>query len=139
MVVHGTYFGNMVKLAAVIQKAEVERGETYLYVKAQGTDSEDLLRIHSADPRALFQVHCCPPLCGQHETGDRLVHGKRVQLLVEGVAKEDWVNNLEAAAPHPDEREDELQALRRREKELAEMKAVEVKPGGEAKEGSSSS
>lgn len=107
--------------------------------EAQGTDSEDLLRIHSADPQALFQVHCCPPLCGQHETGDRLVHGKRVQLLVEGVAKEDWVNNLEAAAPHPDEREDELQALRRREKELAEMKAMEVKPGGEGKEGSSSS
>ena len=47
IVIQGLYFGNIVKLAAVVQKAEVEKGETYLQVKAQGTNSEDLLKVHS--------------------------------------------------------------------------------------------
>ena len=121
IVIQGLYFGNIVKLAAVVQKAEVEKGETYLQVKAQGTTSEELLKVHSGDPRAPFQIHCCPEHCSLHESGDRLVHGRTGYLLLEDAAREDWVNNLEAAIPVVEEKEDELRELRRRERDLEGM------------------
>lgn len=137
MVVHGTYFGNTVKLAGVVLKAEVSRGEMYLQLRAHGTDSEDLLKIHSADPKGYFQIHCCPPLCSQLESGDRLVHGKKVQRLTEGGPMDDWMNNLEEVGS-PAVGDDELKGLRDREKELERMRIDEKKPDKEERLVSSS-
>ena len=50
VITEASYYGHKVKLFGTVNKVEVDGGAMYLYMKALGTTSEDLLRIHSGDP-----------------------------------------------------------------------------------------
>ena len=43
------YFGAQCKIAGKIKRLEVEQGDTFLYLRARGTDSEELLKMHTRD------------------------------------------------------------------------------------------
>ena len=63
-----SYFGGQVKLAGVIQRVEVLRNASYLYMHLTGTDSEDILKIHTGQKDAVFKGHICEPGCGKIES-----------------------------------------------------------------------
>ena len=127
MVTKGSYFGNAVKVAGIVEKVEIERGDVHLAVRVQGTDSEELLKAHGLHPRQAFQVHCCPQGCGLQESGDLYIHGEKGLLLKDDVIREDWMTNLEGAMPAPAEVLDELAELRVRGDELKGPLKAEVK------------
>jgi len=105
-----SYFGGQVKLAGVIQRVEVLRNASYLYMHLTGTDSEDILKIHTGQKDAVFKGHICEPGCGKIESGSLLFHavqGRQRRTHNE----EPWVLSLEGTTPGG---EDELAALRAR-------------------------
>lgn len=92
-----TYFGGQVKLAGVIQRVEVLRNASYLYMHLTGADSEDILKIHTGQKDAVFKGHICEPGCGRIESGSLLFHavqGRQRRTHNE----EPWVLSLEG--PH---------------------------------------
>lgn len=109
------YFGAKTKVAAVIERVEVDAEEKYLVVRPTGTDSEGILRVFTGNPSTPFRAHLCRVNCDKMETGDRVLHihrGRQGKLAEE----EAWVRSLEgvgrAARPGPEE--DQLQGLRER-------------------------
>ena len=121
VVTEGNYFGAKVKLAAKVVRLEVEQGELWIHLKAQGTDSEDLLKVTTANPGQLLKGHVCPVGCSLQEAGEHFVHCLRGRLLKEE-GDEPWTRNLTGGEAEVRE-EDELAALRRRTHLLRE-------PGG---------
>ena len=53
---------------------EVLRNASYLYMHLTGTDSEDILKIHTGQKDAVFKGHICEPGCGRIESGSLLFH-----------------------------------------------------------------
>eukprot|EP00435_Cladocopium_sp_Y103_P031778 s555_g8.t1 len=68
------YFGARIKFAGEVKRLEVDHGETFLHLKARGTDSEALLKAHTSQPQTLFKGHVCPDGCGRQVTGDYTLH-----------------------------------------------------------------
>ena len=132
VVTEGHYYSNIVKLAGKVSKVELEGNRVELKVMARGTTSEGLLRVHSGDPTEPIKVLVCPVDCGHVESGDRLLHGVKGYLLKEGVAQEEWMNNLVAAGPS-ELAGDELAELRKRGDELGKKDAPRT-PGVPEKE-----
>ena len=119
-VTEGYYFGARVKLACEVIKMEMEYGETTLVVKAKGTDSEALLRTHTAQPNQVFRCHVCQEGCSRQDVGDYKVHAlKGRQIKRDG--DEPWTGNL---GPEKEE-DDENANLRRRVALLAQEGRVE--------------
>ena len=99
---------------------EMEYGETTLVVKAKGTDSEALLRTHTAQPNQVFRCHVCQEGCSRQDVGDYKVHAlKGRQIKRDG--DEPWTGNL---GPEKEE-DDENANLRRRVALLAQEGRVE--------------
>ncbi len=137
VITEGHYYNNVVKIAGVVHRVVMEGVRLELQVLARGTTSEGLLRAHTADPLFPFTVLVCQSGCGHVESGDRYVHGVKGYLQKEGLASEEWMNNLMAAVPAPREEEaDELLELRRRGEELEKGAAKDPPriPGGLAEE-----
>eukprot|EP00435_Cladocopium_sp_Y103_P039385 s239_g10.t1 len=114
-VTEGDYFGEQVKLACEVTKLEMEHGETTLVVKPKGTDSEAILKVHTAHPQQSFRCHVCPPGCGRQDVGEFKLHASKGRK-VNREGDEAWTNNLEVVDPGADGRggEDENADLRRR-------------------------
>ena len=124
VITEGHYYHNVVKIAGLVHRVVMEGERVELQVLARGTTSEGLLRAHTADPLFPFTVLVCRTGCGHVESGDRYVHGVKGYLQKEGMASEDWMTNLMAAAPAP--REDEADEL----VELIEKERRRVGEGG---------
>lgn len=125
-VTEGDYFGARIKLACEVVKMEMEYGETTLVVRAKGTDSEAILRTHTAHPDQVFR---CQEGCGRQDVGDYKIHAlKGRQIKRDG--DEPWTGNL---GPEKEE-DDENAHLRRRGALLAQEGRVED-AGREVREG----
>ena len=114
VITEANYFGAKVKAAGTVQRVEMVKDGSYLYLTLTGTDSEELLRAHGGRREQVFQAHLCPAGCGQQESGDHFLHalkGRQGQAQEEG-----WVTCLETGAG--DQGEDELELLRKRDREL---------------------
>ena len=100
------------KFAGQVTRLELEEGESMVSMKALGTDSEGILKAHSAQPLQLFKGHICRPGCGKLTSGDYMIHcikGRRLNRDQE----EEWTNNLVGHRP-PAEEADEMADLRER-------------------------
>lgn len=118
------YFGGTVKIAGTIVRVEQTRNDVSLWMELSGTDSEAILKAHSGKRGQEFRLHLCSPTCDRQESGDYLLHalkGRRVRL--EG--EEGWLTSLELGKDDP--AEDELAALRLRERQLALDKREDAK------------
>lgn len=118
------YFGGTVKIAGTIVRVEQTRNDVSLWMELSGTDSEAILKAHSGKRGQEFRLHLCSPMCDRQESGDYLLHalkGRRVRL--EG--EEGWVTSLELGKDDP--AEDELAAVRLRERQLALDKREDAK------------
>lgn len=127
VITEANYFGAKVKAAGTVQRVEMVKDGSYLYLTLTGTDSEELLRAHGGRREQVFQAHLCPAGCGQQESGDHFLHalkGRQGQAQEEG-----WVTCLETGAG--DQGEDELELLRKRDRELGRQRREEE---GAAKE-----
>lgn len=125
VITEADYFGAKVKMAGVIQRMEVEADATYLQLRLTGTDSEEMLKAHTAKKEQWFRVHVCNPHCGRQETGDFLAHALKGRRHL-GEGDEGWIAALET---QPRAEEDELAMLRKREQELlARRRDGDVRP-----------
>ena len=77
-----------------------------------GTTSEHLLKLHTANPAAVFRLHLCTTGCNQQEVSDQLIHARRIRQVLSVDQEEGWVTNLEKVRPL--EGGDDLGALRPR-------------------------
>ena len=112
VITEADYFGARVKFAGQVTRLELEEGESMVSMKALGTDSEGILKAHSAQPLQLFKGHICRPGCGKLTSGDYMIHcikGRRLNRDQE----EEWTNNLVGHRP-PAEEADEMADLRER-------------------------
>lgn len=128
VVTKGSYFGHPAKIAGVVEKLEIEKGELHLWVRLQGTDSEEVLKANGLHPNQPFQVHCCPADCGLLESGDLYIHAEKGYLLKDDVVREDWMTNLEGVHPAPVDGLDELAGLRARGEAVKEPLRAEARP-----------
>ena len=105
---------------------ELDPSGLVVLLRARGTNSEALLKAHTASPQQLLRCHVCPKGCGLQESGDYFLH------LLKGrkgkpAGEEEWTTNLDAggvAAEH----EDEMAGLRRKADALRQPQ--EQAPGG---------
>ena len=111
------YMGSKVKVAGSIVRMEILGEQQLLHLKLHGTGSEEILRVHGANPDLTFAVHKCPSGCGLLETGDRFLHGIKGRLVVDKAVEEEWVTNLETVKK-VEMGEDELEALRKKSEGL---------------------
>jgi len=95
------YFGARVKVAGGIQKVEVDKDALFVYGSLGPTTKR-------SQP---FCVHICPRGCGLQGYYLHAVRGRKGKEKEE----EGWIRSLE---PPRDEGRDELEELRRREREL---------------------
>ena len=106
------YFLASCQVAGRITGLEVKGGAMHALMRLTGTTSESLLKLHTANPDAIFKVHLCGSACNQQEVADFLIHAQKIRKLVDASKEEGWISNLEKVRPL--EGDDELQALRAR-------------------------
>lgn len=131
VVTEADYFGGRIKVAGVVKKVELDQSGWIVHLKARGTDSEALLRAHTASPGQLLRGHLCPKGCGLQESGDYFLHllkGRRGK----GAGEDPWTTNLDSGGVAAEE-EDEMSGLRRRSEELQQQERAPGRgtPGGE--------
>ena len=110
----------------MVTKLELDPSGLVVLLRARGTNSEALLKAHTASPQQLLRCHVCPKGCGLQESGDYFLH------LLKGrkgkpAGEEERTTNLDAggvAAEH----EDEMAGLRRKADALRQPQ--EQAPGG---------
>eukprot|EP00435_Cladocopium_sp_Y103_P048048 s1246_g14.t1 len=115
VVTEGEYFGAPVKMAGIVQRVEVDRDASYLYMRLTGTDNEEVLKVHTGQQDAVFKAHICKEGCGRIESGALLFHAVKGRLR-RADNEEPWVSTLEGIGPRG---EDELAALRVRQGQVA--------------------
>lgn len=113
------YFGARLKVAGTIQRIEAEAEEKYLAMALTGTDSEEVLKVYTLDPRVPFRLHLCSNQCDRMESGDHLIHGIRGRTSND-MGEPAWVTSLVGVVP-PLAPVDQLRDLRQR--------ALDVGPG----------
>lgn len=114
IITEGYYFAAPVKVAGEVQRVELAGGQRHLWMRVTGTDSEELLKIATLNPKEPFCVHLCPLGCGLHESGERYLHGKKGKKVVDFVLEDAWTTNLTSAGAVVEAPRDELEELRRR-------------------------
>ena len=107
-----SYFLQECRVSGKVQGVEMKGGETHCHLLLMGTTSENLLKLHTANPSALFKVHLCTAGCNQQEVADQLIHAKKFRQVLNVDAEDGWVTNLEKVRPL--EEGDDLEALRAR-------------------------
>lgn len=92
------YFLASCQVAGRITGLEVKGGAMHALMRLTGTTSESLLKLHTANPDAIFKVHLCGSACNQQEVADFLIHAQKIRKLVDASKEEGWISNLEKSA-----------------------------------------
>ena len=126
----GTYYQVKCRLAGKVLGAVVCGAMTMVKVAPTGTDSESILKTHTASPDKAFRVHFCPVSCNHEVVADDIVHATKVRWTLQPEQEEGWVNNM-VKVPAEDV-VDELAVLRERER-ISREGAREAEPEREKK------
>ena len=113
-----SYYLQECKVAGTLQGIEMKDGEVHGQLHLLGTTSENLLKLHTANPDVVFRLHFCKSGCNQQEVADHLLHAKKWRQILDVEKEEGWVTNLEKVRPV--EAVDEMNALRARGLALGE-------------------
>lgn len=92
------YFLASCQVAGRITGLEVKGGAMHALMRLTGTTSESLLKLHTANPDAIFKVHLCGSACNQQEVADFLIHAQKIRKLLDASKEEGWISNLEKSA-----------------------------------------
>lgn len=126
-----SYFHAKLTVAGKVLGALTEDGRMFIRLKATGTQNEELLKVRTADPKIQLRVHLRTPDCNREETATDFLHGMRVRPMRSDKAEDPWTSNLEGA--RPEEKPDELAALREKFGEGGEPKEKEKKESKRSK------
>jgi hypothetical protein len=113
-----SYYLQECKVAGTLQGIEMKDGEVHGQLHLLRTTSENLLKLHTANPDVVFRLHFCKSGCNQQEVADHLLHAKKWRQILDVEKEEGWVTNLEKVRPV--EAVDEMNALRARGLALGE-------------------
>ena len=113
-----SYYLQECKVAGTLQGIEMKDEEVHGQLHLLGTTSENLLKLHTANPDVVFRLHFCKSGCNQQEVADHLLHAKKWRQILDVEKEEGWVTNLEKVRPV--EAVDEMNALRARGLALGE-------------------
>ena len=123
VVTQAKYYHKACQVAGEVDSLSLRGTEVILALRLSGTDEENILKLHTAEPQKIFRVHKCGTGCAQEETADDLLHCMKMRKMRARDQEDGWVFNLEKAVPL--EGEDDLAKLRERVDRLPP-----VAPGG---------
>lgn len=99
------YGGEVLSVAGVVAKVEVEGLNSEVLIKPSGTLSEGLLKYITGNPGGLLRIHLCRPECDQLRSNPDLLHCRQLRKALAAHAA-DWEDNLAVVDELPQLREE---------------------------------
>ena len=128
----GSYMGQICQAAGRFKDLSLSDGQLVITVLLTGTTNEELLKHGTGSSSREVRVHGCPQDCGLTPEGPLFLHSQKVRRIpLEKEGELTWEKNLEEGMRS---NVDELEELRRKERELLERaKEQEKEPGRKEK------